>query len=73
MNEGHYESKFDNTKLNTNIETVKSSWGIPSDEFLYKEKNKYVLKYEKGILGWNTYIFLFDKEKNILVEKYIDD
>lgn len=73
LNENHYKSKFDNTKINTSFEMVKSDWGVPSDEFMYKEKDKYVLKYKKGIIGWNTYIFLFDEKKTYLIEKYIDD
>lgn len=73
INESYFKSKFENTKLNTNIQSVKSDWGNPNDEFMYEEKDKYVLKYKKGILGWKIYIFLFDIEKNILVEKYIDD
>jgi len=73
INESHYESKFDKTKINTHLSEIKLNWGVPNDEFQYPNTNKYILKYKKGILGWNTYIFIFNERDSLLIEKHIDD
>lgn len=73
INESHYESKFDKTKINLHLSTIKSNWGSPNDEFQYENTNKYIVKYKKGILGWNTYIFIFNTSDSLLIEKHIDD
>ena len=73
INENYYESRFDKTKINSHISVIKSNWGSPNDEFQYSNTKKYVVKHKKGILGWNTYIFIFDKSDSLLIEKHIDD
>jgi hypothetical protein len=73
--ENHYEKKFEQTKIQTSITKLKSEWGVPDDEFILENYNfdKRVLKYKRGILGWNTYVFLFEKNDTVLVSKSIDD
>lgn len=73
INENYYESKFNNEKINTSVNEVKKRWGHPDKEFLYLDTNQIHLKYKKGILGWNTYIFIFNKSDSLLVKKGIDD
>jgi hypothetical protein len=64
------KKKFESTNLNATLSVIKSSWGNPDSE-LYYDGNK-ILKYSDFLFG-DTYIFVFDKDKNILVGKFIDD
>lgn len=69
-----YMEKYDKVSINQNLEQIKQDWGKPDKEFFCKEcDNMIVLKYKKDILGWNTYIFLFNNEDSLLVKKAIDD
>ncbi len=74
LNNKHYKEKFEQTKTNSHLKEVVQNWGNPDREFIYKElDNSIIYKYKKDLMGWDTYIFVFNPKDSILVSKNIDD
>jgi|GEM_PF-5740558 len=74
INENNHLERFEKTKINSSIESIKNIWGEPDYCSTDNQRpNLLVIKYKKGILGWNTYIFLINKTDKKLHSKYIDD
>ena len=74
LNEKSYSEKYEETKINQEVLTILQDWGEPdSFETDFQRDSLILITYKRGILGWDTYIFLVDKKSLKLRYKYIDD
>jgi hypothetical protein len=72
-NEKKLHEKFDKIEANMVRQDFDEIMGTPDEEFTGATfKFNRVLKY-KTFLGWQSYVFIFDRQTGLLEGKYIDD
>jgi hypothetical protein len=68
------DAKFKKNIINTSIISIKEEWGIPDREFICETcSGNTIIMYNRDILGWTKYVFTFDKNTGVLIEKNIDE
>lgn len=71
-NKNFYHKKFEDAEPNCNMKSIIKKWGEPSEKFDY-DNDEIVFFYKKDWLGWEKYVFVFNKRDSLFVRKSIDD
>jgi len=65
--------RYEETKLQISVNELKKSWGNPDNDFICKDCAEDRVLIYKTVTGFTQYVFKFDKNSKLLVQKYAED
>lgn len=73
INKAYYDNKFESVAVGITKQDLQNEWGKPNKIHSYNHLNEEVFEYQRDWIGFYQYLFMFDRQTQILVRKTQED